>query len=153
MNSFKLILFTSSGDNLKQKCFLILWVYYQNVNSVSSSQVISLFLVRQDARLACPFQLVLHVSLDSHLTVNSPAYVAILYVNHALQQIPQSAWPQSMDFIWMLVSRRNVMLTVLNVLLKMLIIVQFANWDLTAIIHLLEHANLVFKIVFLVQIQ
>lgn len=91
MNLLELKLLISSGDNLEQKSFLILSVYYPNVNSVSSSQMISLFLVQQDARLACPIQLVLHVSLDLHSTVNSPAYVVILYVNHALQQILQSA--------------------------------------------------------------
>lgn len=55
--------------------------------------------------------------------------------------------------IWMLVSLRNVMQIVFNVLLKVIIIVQCANWVLTAIIHPLEHANLVLKIVSLVQIQ
>lgn len=91
MNLFKLILLTSSGENLEQNNFLILSVYYPNVNLVSLFQVISSFLAQQDVPLACLLQLVLHVSLDSHLTVNLPAYVAILYVNHVLQQIPQFA--------------------------------------------------------------
>jgi len=51
------------------------------------------------------------------------------------------------------VSLRNVMQIVLNVLLKVIIIVQCANWVLIAITHPLEHANLVLKIVSLVQIQ
>lgn len=58
-----------------------------------------------------------------------------------------------MGSIWIQVSPRNVTLVVLNVLLKVLINVQCANWVLTVIIHLLEHANLVLKIVFLVLIQ
>ena len=153
MNSYHKTHLISSEDNLEQPNFSILSMYYPNVISVSSSQVISLSLVMQDALLACPLQPVLHVSLDLHLTVNLLVCVATLYVNLVLQQILQFALPQSMDSIWITVFLKNVTLIVLNVLLKALINVQFANRALILINHRPELVNYVLKIVFLVQMQ